>query len=203
MNTPKIPKIKNNIFNKVIGYFLRGILLVIPFFLTIYIISEVLAKLDSIIMLKIPGLGIAIIIVTITIIGYIGSSFLMKSTMDGIEKFTLKIPLVNIIYSSFKEFTNAVVGNKKKFDSPVLMILTRDPLVYKVGFVTHKNLKSINLTNMVAVYVPSSYTFSGDLYIVKKEDIIPIKIPSTEVMKFSISGGITILSKEKKEKNKE
>ncbi len=196
-NSPK--KTTKNFFNKIIGYFLRGLLLTIPFWLTIYIISLALATIDSIIMVKIPGLGIAIILLTITIVGYVGSTFIMKSTLEGVEKFTLKIPLVNIIYSSFKEMTTAVVGNKKKFNSPVFMLMSKEPFVMKIGFITQKDMKDMNLKNSVAVYIPGAYTLSGDLYIVEKKDLIPINASSTEVMKFAVSAGITSLSKTKKE----
>ncbi len=189
---------KNKFFNKLVMYFIRGILLVIPSWLTIYVISAILKKLDGILKiyipglgLYIPGLGLVILLMIVTFVGYVGSSFLMKSILESIDTFFLKIPLVNMMYSSFKDLTSAIVNNKKKFDSPVLLIMTREPLVKKVGFVTQKDLKKIDLPGMVAVYVPNTYTISGDLYIVKKEDVMSIKLSPTETMKFAISGGVT------------
>ncbi len=194
MNKETLNKLKkNNLFNKIFVYFVRGTILVIPFWLTIYIISATLKKLDSILLTKIPGLGLAIILTVITFIGYVGSSFLIRSIIDSIDKFTLKIPLINILYSSFKDLTSAIVSNKKRFDSPVLMTMTKDPLVKKVGFVTQHDLKNLGLPGMAAVYVPNTYSISGDLYIVDKKDLIPMKISTSETMKFAISGGITKL----------
>ena len=60
--------------------------MVIPFCITIYIISICLIWLDSLIKLKIPGLGMIIILVIITFLGYIGSTLLIKSLFDLIEK---------------------------------------------------------------------------------------------------------------------
>ena len=196
MNKETLNKLKkNSFFNKIFIYFIRGVLLVIPFWLTIYIISATLKKLDSMLKTNIPGLGLAIILISITFIGYVGSSFLIRSIIDSIDKFTLKIPLINIIYSSFKDLTSAVISNKKKFDSPVLMTFNKNPLVKKVGFITQKELKNIGLPGMAAVYVPNTYSISGDLYIVDKKDLIPMKLSTAETMKFAVSGGITKIEK--------
>ncbi|MCP3658779.1 MAG: DUF502 domain-containing protein [Bacteroidetes bacterium] len=196
MNKETLSKLKKNgFFNKIFIYFIRGVLLVIPFWLTIYIISATLKKLDSMLKTNIPGLGLAIILITITFIGYVGSSFLIRSIIDSIDKFTLKIPLINIIYSSFKDMTSAVISNKKKFDSPVLMTFNKNPIVKKVGFITQKELKNIGLPGMASVYVPNTYSISGDLYIVDKKDLEPMKLSTSETMKFAVSGGITKIEK--------
>ena len=68
--------------------------------------------------------------------------------------------------------------------------------MHKLGFVTQKDLKSINLPGNIAVYVPHSYNFSGDLFILPKEVVTPVNFASTEIMKFVISGGVTDLYNE-------
>ena len=44
---------------------------------------------------------------------------------------------------------------------------------------------------MVAVYLPHSYNFSGNLFIVPAENVRPIKASPAEVMKFIVSAGVT------------
>ena len=46
--------------------------------------------------------------------------------------------------------------------------------------------------SQVAVYLPHSYAFSGNLFIVDKENITPLNASSAEVMKFIVSGGVAI-----------
>lgn len=91
--------------------------------------------------------------------------------------------------------TSAVISNKKKFDSPVLMTFNKNPIVKKVGFITQKELKNIGLPGMASVYVPNTYSISGDLYIVNKKDLEPMKLSTSETMKFAVSGGITKIEK--------
>ena len=184
-------------------YFMRGLLLVIPFALTAYIISLSLHFIDGLIGIKIPGLGITILLASITFFGYLGSTLLVRPVFDFTESLITKLPLISTIYSSLKELTFAFVGNEKKFGQPALVVINKETRLHKLGFITHKDLKSIHLPGYIAVYVPHSYNFSGDLFIIPKEDITPINISSTEIMKFIISGGVTDLhSPEEQETNK-
>ena len=176
-----------------LGYFMRGLLLVVPFALTIYIISLALNFIDGLVKIKIPGLGIAILLVSITFFGYLGSTILVKSFVDFTESFITKQPFISSIYISFIELTSALVGNKKMFDKPVLVVINKEAQLHKIGFVTQKDLKNMNLPGSIAVYVPHSYNFSGDLFILPKEAITPIHVASTEIMKFIVSGGVTDL----------
>ena len=177
-------------FNNLLAYFLRGLLLIVPFALTGYIISLALYWLDGLVKVSIPGLGIAVLLVFITFLGYLGSTLLIKSILGLIEKLVTRIPLISIIYTSFKELTTAFVGNKKQFDKPVLVMLNKQAQIQRLGFVTQQALKSLHLPESVAVYIPHSYNFSGNLYIVPKDAITPLAVSSTDMMQFIISGGI-------------
>jgi uncharacterized membrane protein len=186
-------QLKKPLLSTLFGYFMRGLLLVVPFALTVYIISLALNLIDGLIKIKIPGLGIAILLTSITFFGYLGSTLLVKSVFDFTESFIFRLPLVSSIYTSFKELTSALVGNKKKFDKPVLVIINKESRLRKLGFVTQNHLKPINLPESIAVYVPHSYNFSGDLFILPREDVTPLDVASAEVMKFIVSGGVTDL----------
>ena len=183
-------QLNKQVLSDLLRYFMRGLLLVVPFVLTSYIISLALHFIDGLIGIKIPGLGLAILLASITFLGYVGSTLLVKSVFDFTESLITRLPFINIIYSSLKELTSAFVGNKK-FDQPVLVVINKETGLHKLGFVTHKDLTSIHLPRHIAVYVPHSYNFSGDLFILPGEFITPVDISSTEIMKFIISGGVT------------
>ena len=61
---------------------------------------------------------------------------------------------------------------------------------FRIGFVTNTNLKAFGADEMVAVYVPFSYTFTGETYLVNKEAIKFIDAQPSEVMKFLVAGGV-------------
>ncbi|MCG8340820.1 MAG: DUF502 domain-containing protein [Cytophagales bacterium] len=173
-----------------INYFFRGLLLAVPFVLTIYVIAVTLRWIDGLIQINIPGLGILIIFIAITALGYLGSSFIIKPIFNLIEHFVVRLPLINIIYSSLKELIAAFVGDKRKFGKPVLVLMNRQENIQRLGFLTQEDLQGLNLPGSVTVYLPHSYNFSGNLFIVPKDRIKPLNISSTEVMKFIVSGGV-------------
>jgi uncharacterized membrane protein len=189
--------------NKIIRYFLQGLLLLSPVAITIYAIVVTFEFIDGLLIqyltdligFKIPGLGIIIIVSFITLIGILGSSILIKPMLNAIDAFISRAPLVKIIYTSIKDFMSAFVGKEKKFTEPVLVKMSKDSDLEKIGFVTQRDLSALGIdTDRVAVYMPFSYTFSGNLYIVPAENIKPLNANPTEVMKFVVSAGVTTVA---------
>ncbi|MEM9674976.1 MAG: DUF502 domain-containing protein [Bacteroidota bacterium] len=172
-------------------YFFRGLLFVVPVALTIYLIVVSIRWLDSLIGISIPGLGLLTILASITLIGYLASTLLAAPLFRLLEEVLTKLPLVNIIYSSLKDLISAFVGDKKKFDRPVLVALSEELTIQKPGFITQNDLSQLGLIDQVAVYLPHSYNFSGNLFIVPTQYVTPISASSTEIMKFIVSGGVS------------
>lgn len=193
----------------VLRYFLQGLLLVLPACFTVYIISSLVVWIDKILprLFQIelfPGFGLLLILAFITLTGLIGSTIVARPAFNFMEYYMYKIPLINLIYSSTKDVIGAFVGDKKKFDHPVLVRLHKEENIYRIGFITRESLESINLKDMMAVYFPDSYGFTGNLYIIPKGDIKEIEAPSSEVMKLIVSGGLSgaVPEKEKEEEKK-
>ncbi|WP_162416301.1 DUF502 domain-containing protein [Cyclobacterium roseum] len=178
---------------RILGYFLRGLLFVVPFFLTGYIIILTVQFLDNIIPVNIPGLGILVMLVFVTLVGYLTSIFITKSIFEELEKIVFKIPLVNILYTSIKDLMSAFVGDKKKFNTPIIVKLSEN--ISRLGFMTQDDLKVLGQEDLVAVYFPHSYNFSGNLFLVPRANVTRLKnVNSTEIMKFIVSGGVSQLN---------
>lgn len=195
--------IKKSISVRLIRYFMQGLLIVTPIAFTFYLSFKILdvldqiiphsvqASLKSIIHFHIPGLGLMIMVGIILLVGSLASSFFAKPILEFIENILKQIPVVNFIYSSFKDFVDAFLGNNKKFRHPVLIRLNNDSNLHKLGFITQDDLDFLHIKEMIAVYVPHSYNFSGDLFIVNRENVSKVEASGAEVMKFIISGGVT------------
>ena len=177
----------------ILRYFLQGLLLVLPSCFTIYIIFSLVKWIDTILPFEryFPGAGILIILAFVTVTGFIGSSIFARPAFNFIEYYMYKIPLINLIYSSTKDVIGAFVGDKKKFNHPVLVRMQKGEDIYRIGFVTRESLDTINIKDMLAVYFPDSYGFTGNLYVVSKDNIKEIDAPSSEVMKLIVSGGVS------------
>lgn len=178
---------------RILGYFLRGLLFVVPFTLTFYIILLAVQFLDNIIPIDIPGLGIVFMFLIVTAVGYMTSIFITRSIFEELEKIVFKIPLVNILYTSIKDLMSAFVGDKKKFNTPIVVKLSDN--MSRLGFMTQDDLTPLGEMDLVSVYFPHSYNFSGNLYLVPKENVRVLKnVNSTEIMKFIVSGGVSQLT---------
>ncbi|RDV17260.1 DUF502 domain-containing protein [Pontibacter diazotrophicus] len=174
-------------------YFVNGLLIIAPLALTVFIVVGIIDWLDSLFDLGVPGLGILLMVLLLTLVGFIGSSFFIKPFISVTEGFLHKVPLVSIIYSSIKDLFDAFVGDNQKFNQPVMVKMTEDSDNYKLGFLTQDTLDTINIEDKVAVYFPHSYNFSGELFLVPKRNVTFLDIPSSEVMKFVVSGGVSKL----------
>jgi len=185
---------------KILSWFLQGLLFTAPLALTVYILFISFNVVDgiltpiivSVLGFKIPGLGIVVIFIAIALIGFLGSSIVFRPLMLYLDKMISQAPLVKIIYTSIKDFMAAFVGKERRFTEPVLVKVSREANLEKLGFITQKDLRNIGISDgKVAVYLPHSYNFSGNLFIVPKENITPIEAPPAEVMKFIVSAGVT------------
>ena len=97
-----------------------------------------------------------------------------------------------------KDIFEAFVGQKKKFDKPVLVKMSQTQEIERIGFITQKNLSQIGIEgNKVAVYFPFSYAITGELLIVPAENVSIINASSAEVMRFIVSGGVTQIEDDK------
>jgi uncharacterized membrane protein len=173
-------------------YFLQGLLYIVPISVTVYILMEGFIFLDSLIPLDIPGMGILSVLITITLIGFVGSFIIALPITTFLENYIKKAPLVKIIYTSVKDLISAFVGQKKSFNKPVLVKMYENSELQRIGFVTDEHPEAISLgKDLITVYVPHSYAVSGQLFVVPRHYVTPLDAQSAEVMKYIISGGVT------------
>lgn len=181
---------------RLLNYFLNGFLIVAPIGLTLYILFALLRWLDDLfagLSFDVPGLGLVVAILLVTAVGFVAKSFLVRPFVIITERLLHRTPLVSIIYSSLKDLFDAFVGDNQKFNLPVLVRLNAADQVYKMGFVTQASMESIHRPELLAVYFPHSYNFSGELVLVPAQNVSYLDLPSSEVMKFIVSGGVSRL----------
>ena len=203
---------KRRALGRLFQFFLQGLIILAPIVITIYAVTALFNFIDNIIPdvvgtvfphwlttdaqgrpQKIPGLGFIILILTVIFVGYISSLFIVGRLVDLFDTILERTPGIRIIYTTLKDFFEAFAGNKRKFDKAVL-VSVQDRDVWQVGFITQQEVEQFGLQEYVAVYVPKSYAFAGQLYFVQRDRVkLVTDISSAEAMKFAISGGVTAL----------
>jgi uncharacterized membrane protein len=179
---------------KIINYFLQGLLYIVPISVTLYVVYWTFQKIDGILPFQFPGLGLIVIIALITFIGFAGSVIIASPINSFFQRLLRKAPLLKTIYSSMKDLMSTFVGKKKGFNQAVLIKLYENSTIERLGFITNENLSSLGIKGgKILVYLPHSYAFSGQLFVVEKSYITPINKPSSEIMKLIVSGGVTVI----------
>ncbi|MEA5141573.1 DUF502 domain-containing protein [Arcicella rigui] len=177
---------------KLFSYFVKGLFLLAPVYITGYIIFNLLNSIDKEFYFHFRGTGLAIMVAIIMIVGFLGSTFISIPLIQILEEGVSKLPLVGLIYSSLKDLIGAFVGDKKKFNQPVRIIFNKENGIQKLGFITQTDLKFLDLEDSVIVYCPHSYAFSGEMFIVPTSSITLLNLPASDVMKMIVSGGVSL-----------
>lgn len=191
------------VFQQFFYYLIKGTLVVAPVAGAIFLIVWLVATLDGALNitehflqddtghpLYIPGIGILSVILLLTLIGFIFTTFVTAPIRSWLNKTINKIPLFNTLYSSIKDFTEAFVGDAKKFNEPVLVEVNEFGLK-KIGFLTQKDLSVMGLPGEVVVYFPYSYSVAGQVVIVSSDKVKKLNISATDAMKLAVSGGVS------------
>jgi len=193
----------NRIGRAILNYFIKGLLVVLPIAISIFIVIWAVTTVDSWLNLNniqgvdprtgenrnIPGLGLAMVVTIILAAGIFVTNLVTEPMYNWFQKVLDKLPILKFIYSSIKDLTEAFVGDEKKFNHPVLVEVEGD--MKRIGFLTQSDLAAIGLSGESIVYFPFSYSFAGQVYIVKNEKIKELDISAADAMKLVVSGGVS------------
>ena len=169
--------------------FLRGLVIIVPIAVTVYLLYQIFIALDRLLKLPTPGLGIAILLVATIAIGALASNILGRKFFALTETIFTRAPLVRIIYAAIKDLLEAFVGNKRRFDRPVAVQVSDHVKLF--GFITRDDLGALASPGDVAVYLPFSYTLTGCLIVVARERVTPLDADSASIMALVVSGGVS------------
>ena len=177
--------------SRLLNYFFRGVIVVAPLAVTIYVCVAVFTRIDNWLGFRIPGVGFVLTIVLITLVGFLASNLIAHGIISALERLLQRLPFVRLLYGSTRDLLNAFVGEKRRFDKPVLVAPVPGSGIRVLGFLTQEALSVIGLRDHVTVYVPQSYGFAGQLVVVPSSQVSPVGAESADVMAFIISGGVT------------
>jgi uncharacterized membrane protein len=175
---------------RLLRYFVRGCLVLVPLAVTGWIVWTTLRFVDQILPFGIPGVGLIVTLSLVTLVGLFTSNVVGKRVFQITDRALSGMPLVKLLYTSIKDLIRAFVGDHKNFDQPAAVILTPGG-ARMLGFVTRDGLHALGLPDFVAVYFPQSYNFAGQLLVVPRDQVELLDVASSEVMTFIVSGGIS------------
>ena len=99
--------------SRLFNYFLRGLVVVAPLALTVYVCVVIFTTIDSWLRLPIPGVGFLAMLVLITMVGFLASNLVARGVFGTLDRVLERLPFVRLLYSSSKDMFNAFVGEKR------------------------------------------------------------------------------------------
>ena len=184
---------------KLFTYFIQGLVLISPIGLTVYIVFRIFMVTDGLLSVyladqlgvNIPGLGILIIFVFLVILGMVGETILARPIKNLVNRILEKTPFLKLIYSAINDLFSAFIGKERKFHRPVMALINKENNVWKIGFITRDTAIKIDDNEIIAVYFPFSYAFTGEIFFLPPSSIRPLEMAPTHAMKFIVSGGVS------------
>jgi uncharacterized membrane protein len=180
-----------------VKYFVRGLLVLVPLALTVYVAWLVFSTIDGWVDLhpiferRIPGVGLVLTLVLIVVTGFLASNVVTRWLFQAADRAFSHLPVIKLLYTSLKDLVSAFVGDKKKFDRPVRFRPAAESDVMLLGFLTRDALPELGLVDHAAVYVPMAYNVGGYVMIVPADRVEPLPIEGAAAMTFALSGGVT------------
>ncbi len=172
-------------------YFLRGLVIVTPVALTLWICWWAVSSIDRLLDFGVPGAGIVVTIVAVTLVGALASNLITRGVVNAVDRLLARLPFARLLYTSTKDLLNAFVGEHRRFNRPVRARLDAHGHVWTFGFVTAEGADRLAMPGFVAVYLPQSYNFAGNLLILPEKCVEPVEGDAAEVMAFIVSGGVS------------
>jgi len=196
-----LTKIKD-IFKK---YFIAGILVFVPVWITVLVITLLLGWSDIILnilpkpinpktYLPIPGLGLLLTILLILGAGVLVRNYVGKRLLSRGEAILDRIPLIRSVYQASKKFTEAVLSPEKSGFRRVALVEYPRKGVYCVGFitgVTEGEVQEKTQEKVVNVFIPTTPNPTSGFYVlIPEKDIIPLTMSVEDAFKLIMSGGL-------------
>ncbi|MBR3498914.1 MAG: DUF502 domain-containing protein [Selenomonadaceae bacterium] len=174
--------------------FFKGLLIVVPPAITVFVVTWLFELTESTIgkylPAKIPGAGLAIVLVGIWIVGVLSGNFLSKKILEFFDGLISKIPVVKFIYKSVKQVSKAVFESDSMFKSVVLVPYQKS---YVMGFqILHvpEPVREKLGDDYVCVYMPWSMNMTAGMnFFVKKSDVIQLDMLPQDALQFILTAG--------------
>lgn len=174
--------------------FLRGLLVVVPPAITVFVVMWLFDLTENMITKilpsHIPGMGLVIVIVVIWIVGVLSGNFLSKAIIEFFDSLIGKIPIVKFVYGSVKQVTKALFESDSAFKNVVLVKYQHS---YVLGFLLLTLPEPVREKlgdDYVCVYVPWSMNMTAGMNLfAKKDDIIYLNMAPPDAFQFILTAG--------------
>ena len=190
------------------NYFLAGILVTAPIAITLYFAWSMVDYVDSRVTsvlperynpstylhVAIPGLGVVILVLGLTLVGFLTANFLGRMMLRLGEGVVTRMPVIRNIYSALKQIFETVLSNRAQSFSEVVLVEFPRREMWTLGLVVGPAYAEVSQktgADMFNVFVPTTPNpTSGYLVFVPRSQMMKLEMSVEDCLKMIISGGI-------------
>ncbi len=191
-------------FRRLSGAMLRGLVVVLPIGLTVWLLwwlgssAESLLRQPILLLLPeqyyVPGMGIVAGLVLLLAAGTMVNALIVRQLLASWEAFLDRIPVVKTIYGAIRDFTKLLPAGGKRSDLKRVVLATFGD-ARLVGFVTRDDASELGIVpradDLVAVYFPMSYQIGGYTVLLPRDRIAPLDMSVETAMRLVLTGGVS------------
>jgi uncharacterized membrane protein len=174
---------------RLLGFFARGCLALLPVLVTGYILWALIRATDALVGVSIPGLGLLVAISLTTLVGFLISNVIGRRVYWLIDQVMTRVPVVKLLYKSIRDLIQTFVGSNQSIGKPVVVRISPGSEARVMGLLTRDDLSALALPDHVAVYIPQAYNVGGQVLAVHRNQVEEVAIPASEMLTFMMSGG--------------
>lgn len=173
---------------KITGYFLKGLLFLLPVLLLVYLVQIIVSLLVPFSVWGNELADLLLAILFIIVIGFLVSKGVGSYFKKVFFKTSKKVPIITEMVNAGKRLITVLKFSQEIFDKPV-MITREQGKEIKFGFITGE-MEEFGLKDHSSIYLPNPLSFLGEVVVVENKDIKPIKGEKEKVINFILSGGL-------------
>ena len=140
-----------------------------------------------------PVANIVLALAIIFLLGLVGTNFIGRQILDGVNTLILRLPLVSSIYSAVKQMVETFQGPSGSFQRVVLLQYPRKGM-WVMGLVATERDDTLGLSSasqLLSIFIPTTPNpTSGFLVMVPPEEVVEVDYTVEEAFKFIVSSGI-------------
>ena len=192
------------------GRFFAGMVIAAPLAATFFILQFLITFIDNRVkpllppLLKpetytnyaIPGFGVLVLVVALTILGAVTANLVGRSLLAATDRILSRIPIVKNVYAALKQLTEVLTNNQQaSFDRCVLVEYPKKES-WCIGFVSSHAKQEIGSklgASKIGVFVPTTPNpTSGFLIYVEESETIPLEMTVEEGAKMILTAGLVV-----------
>lgn len=186
-----------DLFKRLRAAFLAGLLITVPLGVTVAVLWLLVSYVDSVqpwraFGIHVPGLGILLVTVGITAVGFATQNWAGGAVVKAYERFVARVPVVGSVYNGVKQVVEAALSQGTASVKGVVLVQWPRPGLWSLAFHTGEAfIVGDDGATYLNVFLPSTPNpTTGFYFMVAEHEVVHTELTVEDAAKILMSAGI-------------